>query len=250
MIVAIVGSGNVGSGFYEIFSTAAPINKVYWYSRNPEKGQLILDHHIPAEVDIVLLAIPDGEIDKLASQLKIRSNKTIIAHVSGATPSSVLKKYFSNFGVFYPVQTIRKKAMIDWEEVPICIYGNENSLDKLLKLGTAISKKATFLDDESRLYLHLGAVMVNNFTNHLAVLTRDFLENKQVEFALLNALIKESAKKLTQDHPDFTQTGPAIRRDFETLARHQTLLKHDDALLKLYMSMTESITNYYYKEEQ
>ena len=104
------------------------------------------------------------------------------------------------------------------------------------------------MGDDARLNLHLGAVMVNNFTNHLAVLTKDFLENKNVEFALLNAIIKESALKLTQESPDFTQTGPAKRNDYTTISRHEALLNNDVELLKLYSVITESIINYYHKK--
>ena len=248
VILAIVGSGNVGTALFDVFSAVAEINRIFWYSRNPNEGQLLLDHHIPAEVDLVFLAVPDGEIDHLAGKLLLQSEATIVVHLSGATSSSVLAKYFHNFGVFYPVQTIRKGATLNWIEIPICIHGNEESLEKIYKLATTISNNARFVGDDARLNLHLGAVMVNNFTNHLAVLTKDFLENKNVEFALLNAIIKESALKLTQESPDFTQTGPAKRKDYATISRHEALLNNDVELLKLYSVITESIINYYHKK--
>ena len=246
MKVAIIGTGNVGSSLHKTFVKTFGVDNVFWHSRSPQETQLRLNEPIVSHIDVVLLAVPDGKIVEVANGLFFQSKSTILAHVSGATPSTDLKACGQPYGVFYPVQTIRKDASFDWSIVPICVTAqNDFVFEKLFALASAISQNVVRLEDSQRLQLHLAAVMVNNFTNHLAVLTRDYLENKGIDFGLLSALIQESAHKLTKDKPDFTQTGPAIRGDLKTIARHQEMLAEDPQLQELYTVLSQNILSYY-----
>ena len=54
-------------------------------------------------------------------------------------------------------------------------------------------------------------------------------------------IIKNTTDRLNFDNPKNMQTGPAIRQDLETIARHRELLKKHPHLLSMYNFMTDSI---------
>ena len=243
MRLGIVGTGNVGSALVEAFQLADI--QVTWYSRKPQHPQEKWEGTYFDE-DIVLLAVPDDHIEDTARKMNISAHTTL-AHVSGATPLQVLENVVGHkAAVFYPLQTIRKGAPLDWKTIPICLEVSDSlSKDKLLTLASKISDHTSFINSHQRVSLHLAAVMINNFSNHLAVLTRDFLSENGTSFDLLNAIILEGAKKLLND--DFTQTGPARRGDQATMARHLELLKGNTELTQMYQILSTNIYNYYHR---
>jgi predicted short-subunit dehydrogenase-like oxidoreductase (DUF2520 family) len=91
--------------------------------------------------------------------------------------------------------------------------------------------------------LHLAAVFVNNFSNHLFTLTKDLLKSKELPFDVLKPIIQETALKIMEMDPALAQTGPAKRGDTVSLNIHRSLLKDETQLLNLYNILTESIQN-------
>lgn len=240
--LGIIGTGNVGTSLYKAFIVTEV--KVTWYSRTPKNQDQRPYLDALLNEDIILLAVPDDQIEYVANQIKNHAHG-IVCHVSGATPISTLQQYYGGkAGVFYPLQTIRKDAVMDWKDIPICLEcSDEKTYAKLHKLAELISEKVSSINSDQRIKLHLAAVMLNNFYNHLAVLTRDYLKDASVDFSLLNGLIKESATKLLVG--DFGQTGPAIRGDIKTLERHKALLSDFPEIRNLYETISKNIKEYY-----
>lgn len=240
--LGIIGTGNVGTSLYKAF--IATEAKVTWYSRTPKNE--IQRPYLDAMLndDVILLAVPDDQIEYVASQIKNHAHG-IVCHVSGATPISTLQQYYGGkAGVFYPLQTIRKDAVMDWKNIPICLEcSDEKTYAELHILAKLISEKVSSIKSDQRIKLHLAAVILNNFSNHLAVLTRDYLKDASVDFSLLNGLIGESAAKLLKG--DFGQTGPAIRGDIKTMERHKALLSDYPGLGELYDTISKNIQEYY-----
>ena len=96
-------------------------------------------------------------------------------------------------------------------------------------------------DTESRTKLHVAAVLVSNFTNHLYKLASDYCRKEGLDFKQLQPLIEETALRLRNMSPSEVQTGPAIRQDEETIQKHLELLKNDPGLKEIYEQMTRSI---------
>lgn len=240
--LGIIGTGNVGTSLYNAF-TAANV-EVTWYSRLPKSEEQKPYADTTLKDDVILLAVPDDHIETLARQIKVQDH-SIVCHVSGATPIGILQNHFGvKAGVFYPLQTIRKDAVMDWKNIPICLECiDEKAYLKLQYLAELISEKVYAINSDQRIKLHLAAVMLNNFGNHLAVLTRDYLKDASVDFSLLHGLIEESAAKLLKG--DFGQTGPAIRGDIKTMERHKALLSDYPGLRELYDTISKNIQAYY-----
>src|SRR5205085_6584155 len=104
---------------------------------------------------------------------------------------------------------------------------DEASKKKLEELARSISKeKVMMAGDDERSKMHVAAVLVSNFTNHLYTLAEDYCKKEGLDFRQLIPLIEETAKRLKMISPANTQTGPAIRHDEPTIQQHLALLEN------------------------
>jgi predicted short-subunit dehydrogenase-like oxidoreductase (DUF2520 family) len=108
-------------------------------------------------------------------------------------------------------------------------------------LAFSISNRVVELDSEKRLYLHLAAVIANNFTNHLLAQSEKILKLQQLPFDLLKPLVEETVKKAFEGSPFKNQTGPAVRNDQTTIQKHLEMLSEDEKLRELYQIITAHI---------
>ncbi|HFS67981.1 MAG TPA: DUF2520 domain-containing protein [Flavobacteriia bacterium] len=243
--VIIFGSGNVATQLTKAFLKSKKVTVMQIYSRknkNPFFGnnniEVIHDFENLKEADVYIIAISDDVIQNFVSQIPIKDN--LIVHTSGAVAMDAINS--SRKGVFYPLQTISKDKKMSFKKVPICIEANSNNDLKLLnKLAKIISKKVYKINSEQRKSLHVAAVFVNNFVNHLYVLAEEICLQQNVPFAILKPLISETAKKIKKLSPQEAQTGPAKRNDFKTIASHLKLLNEEQQ--KIYQLLSNSIRN-------
>ena len=80
-------------------------------------------------------------------------------------------------GVFYPLQTFTSNAKINFSEIPMCIEA-DNQEDLICigqELGRSISNNVQVVTSTQREHIHLSAVIVNNFVNHLYHMGQDLL---------------------------------------------------------------------------
>jgi predicted short-subunit dehydrogenase-like oxidoreductase (DUF2520 family) len=105
--------------------------------------------------------------------------------------------------------------------------------------------KAFFADSERRKLLHVSAVFVNNFTNFMLTEGIEIASGAGFSPEILEPLIRETISKALENGPSFSQTGPAIRKDFETIEKHMELLSFSPDLQKLYSEVTQSILEHY-----
>ena len=175
------------------------------------------------------------------------TKNTLIVHTSGATAMYILKKHDS-IGVFYPLQSFTKNRMPDFKEIPICIEAkNEKDIDTLNLLAQKISNHVYEIDSEQRKKIHVAAVLVNNFTNHLYHLGYNFLDENNINPQILFPLIKETAHRIDEVSPYLAQTGPAKRHDLKTMENHLELLKSPKTK-EIYKLLSRSISDIYEKK--
>jgi predicted short-subunit dehydrogenase-like oxidoreductase (DUF2520 family) len=197
------------------------------------------------EADLIILAIPDKTIELVAHALP--STKSIIAHTSGITPLEVLR-HLPRYGVFYPLQTFSKDRDPDVSGVPFCLEaGSEEVMTGLTEVAEKLSASVYRINSEQRKYLHLAAVLVNNYTNYLYRMAFDILDEKQIDTALLMPLIEETFAKIREMHPHKAQTGPARRKDLPTIEKHLSLLEEFPEYKELYSIFAEQIIKKYHE---
>lgn len=242
--VVIIGAGNVATHLYRTFSEVKEVEVVQVYNRNEKHLTFVKEAEKRVskidelqKADIYLLAIKDEAISEFASEMPETAG--IVAHTSGSEPMDSLRR-FHNFGVFYPLQTFSKNKAIDFRNIPICLEANsEKNLQILKELAEKISEKIFEVNSEQRKALHLSAVFVNNFTNHLFAIASEYCRKNELPFDILRPLIKETVDKIESLNPIDAQTGPALRNDQKTIDMHLKMLDEDQK--KIYTTLTESI---------
>jgi len=91
--------------------------------------------------------------------------------------------------------------------------------------------------------LHLAAVFACNFPNFMYNIANQLVKSKYLTFEMLLPLILETAKKVQTLSPDKAQTGPAVRGDKVTIAKHIEMLEDNQSWQKLYQLISEEIMN-------
>ncbi len=250
--IVVIGFGNVGKHLSEAFHEAPGLVLRQIYNRSnitlPESlQQVAFTNNLTAvlDADVYVIALPDDHIAQISS--KIDKKDSLVVHTSGGVAMEEIASK-NRRGVLYPLQSFSKHRSVDFKSVPICIEAEtKEDLELLRKLGKQISGKVAEISSEDRASLHLSAVFVNNFVNHLYHISEELLQQKKLNFDLLKPLIKETAKKIEELSPSEAQTGPAIRNDEKTLRKHLQILK-DSPYETLYRDLTASIQKTYGKK--
>ena len=133
-----------------------------------------------------------------------------------------------------------------WSTLPILIEATSQAFAKELEeLGKQLSRNVQRINSQQRKQLHIAAVIVNNFTNHLYYLSDELLKKNGMHLDLLKPLITETAAKIDTLTPFEAQTGPASRKDVHTINEHLSLLANNQELQELYAQLTESILKHH-----
>ena len=198
-------------------------------------------------VDVIIVAVPDHKLEEVLGKIKCPGN-ALIAHTAGSYGLDLFPGSMKNTGVFYPLQTFSKGRQISFRDLPFFIEASDRQMAGMLKtLAEMLGGKVWFVDAEHRRMLHLAAVFVCNFINHMLTAGKEITSRAGFSFEVLEPLIKETINKALENGPDQSQTGPAIRNDQNTVAKHMDLLSFSPELQKIYREVTKSITEHYKK---
>ncbi|TXB61708.1 Rossmann-like and DUF2520 domain-containing protein [Phaeodactylibacter luteus] len=202
---------------------------------------------LPRDGALYLLAVSDNAIKTVAEQLARHvSPQAVLAHTSGSTPSNVLAGTTQRHGVFYPLQSFSHGITPDFQQIPICYWGNTPDTAQLLAaVGKRISTSVYPLDDRQRQVLHLAAVFINNFTNAMLQGSHEICQEGGLPSNLLQPLLRETLRKAAQaEAPKAVQTGPAARGDQPTIERHLNQLANHPELRNVYKAITQYIQTF------
>jgi hypothetical protein len=248
MRVVMIGSGNVATIFSRLIKRGGHTVLQVISKQLPNAKTLATELNcdfsdnygaLNRTADIYIIAISDDSLNKLDNPFTV-SDKLVV-HTAASVSKDVLQNISTNYGVLYPLQSLRKEIP-DTAAIPLLIDGNSDHAIQLIRdLALSISPIVSKANDEERLKLHIAAVIANNFSNHLFSLTEEFCKNEKVDFKLLLPIINETARRLTTYSPTDVQTGPAIRNDDSTIDKHLALLANYPKLKNLYRLITDSI---------
>lgn len=247
--IAIIGTGNVAQQLFTAFHSCEGLEIALVYGRSLERLAFFSEFtRVTTEidaihtVDVVLICVSDDAIAEVVNKLPQQIG--IVAHTSGSIPLDILKK-FPSHGVFYPLQTFTKGKTIDFKSIPLCIEANSNKAEQaLFSLASYISTSVQFISTLQRKELHVSAVLVNNFTNHLCHIAQQRLAAKDIDFKLLLPLLNETVAKLTTLSAYKAQTGPAKRNDVQTMNAHLEQIK-ESRIQDIYTLLSNSIQETY-----
>jgi predicted short-subunit dehydrogenase-like oxidoreductase (DUF2520 family) len=246
--VSIIGSGNVAFHLISALQKADTIELVQICARNKNNLESIVDSEKIVSnvddlqpVDVCIIAVSDDAISKISDSLPF--DNRIVAHTSGSIAMNELSSK-NRRAVFYPLQTFSVQKAVDFSSIPICLE-TETKEDYVIleKVALAISKMTYTIDSQQRKALHVAAVFVNNFVNQLYQVGYEICSENNIPFDILKPLILETAAKLETLTPLQAQTGPAKRKDNNTITSHLEFLK-DENKQAIYQLMTQTIQSY------
>ena len=248
MQMVIIGSGNVATVLGNQFREAG-YQILQVFSRQPAHAARLAEElqcghtsrweELHRDAAVYLVALSDDALMGLSAALSLPGK--LVVHTGGAVPKEVLLGVSENSGVLYPLQSLRRESK-PYPEIPILIDANQEAdRQRITELARSISSRVATADDDTRLKLHLAAVLVNNFTNHIYRLADEYCRSEGVDFSMLLPLIRETAGRLSRMAPGDAQTGPAIRGDEATIARHLELIDNHKDIKEVYTLMTRQI---------
>jgi predicted short-subunit dehydrogenase-like oxidoreductase (DUF2520 family) len=252
MKVVIIGSGNVAAALGKSV-VAAGHDIIQVIGRNREAvGRLATEWGsthtsewgaVDKTADIYIVSLSDSALPGLGKLFTLPGK--LVLHTAGALPVDALRDVTDRTGVLYPLQSFRS-GIPPPEEFPLLIDAvRPEDISLTRTFAGTLTRQVVRADDAVRLKLHVAAVLVNNFTNHLYTLAADFCRKESIDFTLLLPLIRETARRVGISDPRNVQTGPAVRGDAITLERHKKILSNYQNINQLYELFTILIEDYY-----
>ncbi len=263
MNISIIGAGNVAWHLSKAFEQGGvAVHEIY--ARDIREAEALADGLYAASAVAHLdfkrsasrfffLCVSDDAIATVAAQIQLPEG-AILLHTSGAKPLTELHAAVSPYhggqvdcGVFYPLQTFTAGLPLDFSKIPVLVEAENDKVAQQIKsLAKKLTSKVVQVSSQDRLVYHVAAVFSCNFTNHLWALSQEILASENLNFEYLKPLIQETVKKmLSAAHPADVQTGPAVRRDRKTMHLHEDFLRDDEDLLKVYSTLSESISDWH-----
>jgi predicted short-subunit dehydrogenase-like oxidoreductase (DUF2520 family) len=254
--ISFAGAGNVTGALCRALHERGH-SIVHIVSGNENKGRKLAisynatwsaDLVFPETTEILIVAVPDHKLVEVLGDIKCNKS-VIVAHTAGSLGLDVFPSQLKKSGVFYPLQTFSGKRKPDLSHVPFFIEGSDEICTlKLRNLAKSISSSVYLSDTAHRRYLHLAAVYISNFTNHMLTMGKDISAAGEIPFEVFHPLILETISKAIEIGPENSQTGPAVRNDLNTIGKHLDLLSYSPDLKKIYDLLTKSIITYYKKK--
>jgi predicted short-subunit dehydrogenase-like oxidoreductase (DUF2520 family) len=192
--------------------------------------------------DICFLAVSDVAIGTVAAALSF--SNTVLVHTAGAAGLDSITSFARDCAVFWPIYSILKNNLPRHRKIP-CAWeaSTPKAREYILETGRAITDELFEAKYEQRKWLHLAAVMSNNFMTHLMAICDQICAENNLPFSTLLPIIEQTFERVKHASPQLLQTGPAMRGDSTTIQSHISLLSGHAHWQKIYGDMTDSIQN-------
>jgi predicted short-subunit dehydrogenase-like oxidoreductase (DUF2520 family) len=196
------------------------------------------------EVDICFVAVPDHEIaDALQN---VRFDKTVLVHTAGSVDLNILDAHASDHAVLWPVYSISRNSIPDSRDIPAAWEASSAKAKRFINtIGHSITDNLFEAGIEKRKWLHLSAVISNNFVNHLISICEQICTEQSLPPDALQPIINQTFKRLTGHKANELQTGPAMRGDKEVMDSQMELLKAHPEWQEVYKAISKSIEKMY-----
>lgn len=262
--LVLIGPGRVGCAFSRRLREAGyPIAAVISrdQKRALEAARFIgcgaetatTDIRLAAQGDILLLALPDDQLQpfsrRLCQEAELTAGTTLV-HFSGLHPAAILARPNSDIGLLslHPLLPFadRDNAARNLQDCPCTLEGDANRQALGLELIAAVGGLPFTLPAAAKPTYHAAASIASNFLVSLSASARDLivascgLDPPQAQ-QLLAPLQRATLDNLRALGPEQALTGPIVRGDAGTLALHlETLARQSPDLFDLYRRLARA----------
>jgi predicted short-subunit dehydrogenase-like oxidoreductase (DUF2520 family) len=185
--------------------------------------------------ELVIIAVPDRQISQAVEDLVLTevdwSAKTVL-HTSGAHAAdalSALRGAGAQTASVHPLQSFPGPAQPDALNGAFVTVEGDAEATKLARMvfETAGSRVVS-VTAADKVAIHAAASVISNFTVTVASIAREILQTtrlgEQEIVGMLQPLLEGTVANVRERGPDRALTGPVVRGDTETVARHVEML--------------------------
>ncbi len=213
---SLVGPGRVGSSL-AAWATAAGARRIAVAGR---------DFGSSAGQDLLLVAVPDGALDEVATALAARPQAAVVLHTSGSRTSQALAPLAENgsaVGSLHPLKAF-PTARPDPAEAHGIFFGLDGDPAAVAlgsRLAAAWGAESGVIPGEARLLYHFAASLAAGGVTTLLAAAADLAGRLELPPGVVGGYLElargaiEAAREATD--PARAITGPAARGDRETL---------------------------------
>ncbi len=249
MKISIIGAGKA-AWFLTDRLRQSGISIYQVYNRTIDRGQHFADHFqaeyiedfraLDLDIDVLFFAISESQIAPLADQMNI-STDTLNISLSGSLEINTLP-LSKCWAVFWPIYSLVHGAEMK-SDIPLVLNlpKEEGLIERAQILANAISNNQYLLDEKKRMVAHLAAVFANNFVNFLNKEMFTIMKEHEVDTAMILDIMESTLDQSIVKQNRTEITGPAARRDQNTMDQHMKILQNDPIIQKLYKNISQSI---------
>ncbi len=219
MRVAIIGRGKVGRAFSRALASYTP---------------LAVGRKLPARLDVelVLLAVPDGQIARVAEHLDFSGCVLHTAGSRGTEELASLRARGASVGVLHPMisfASVRHPPSL--HGATFTLYGDRRATQAGRKLARVLGARALVLPSAPGPSYHAAAALLANGAAALAAHASAMLASfpRRERERALAGLLASVATNIDKVGLPEALTGPVVRGDVEAVRRHLNALPRDQA---------------------
>jgi predicted short-subunit dehydrogenase-like oxidoreductase (DUF2520 family) len=224
--VRVVGRGRAGGSFADALAVAGWQVELVAGRGGDHAGDA-------ADVDLVLLAVPDGAVADVAAS--IEPGPAVVAHVAGSLGIEVLAPH-ARRGAVHPLASLPDRtvgAARLASSITFSVSGDPLAASVVAELGGRVVE----LPDDARVAYHAAATIASNHLVGLLGQVARVAASAGLPLDAYLPLVSQTLDNVTVLGPAAALTGPAARGDEATLARHRAAL--DPAELAAYDALAE-----------
>jgi predicted short-subunit dehydrogenase-like oxidoreductase (DUF2520 family) len=226
MHVAVIGRGRLGTALAAALRDAGM----------PVDGPLGRTPVLDPRTDVVLLAVPDGEIAAAAAAVM---PGPLVGHCSGATTLAPLAGHeaFS----LHPLMTVTPDGA-DFRGATAAVAGSsDRALATATALAAAVGLRAVAVADADRAAYHAAASVAANFLVTLEAAAERLATTTGIDRAALLPLAQAALDNWARVGGQRALTGPIARGDEATVARQRAAVaERTPDLLPLFDALTQA----------
>lgn len=256
---AVLGLGRLGSCLARALIAAnLPLKVVASARREVAEAQAtqlgtnvraVLPAELGQHAAVIFVTVPDAQVEAATSGLPLSAAHALV-HTSGSLGLDVLAAVSGRgvrVGLMHPLQAFAAAAGPDrFHGIHMGVEANDPVLERQLEwVASALGGQAFSLRGVDRAAYHAAAVFVSNYVVALHTAAAQIWAQAglppESARAALAPLTTGAASAIAQHPLPAALTGPLVRGDHATIARHLQALKGDPALDSLYRALAEQL---------
>ncbi len=204
--------------------------------------------------DLLVISVPDREVASVVQELAASEvdweGKTVM-HTSGVQDSLALAPLSARGArtvAAHPLQSFIFPSNAEaLDGVYVTLHGNPSGRLVAGRIFEEAGAKVITVSSEDRVAIHVAAAVISNYTVAVSSIARELLQTTSIGEShiakMLQPLLKGTLRNMAERGLDEALTGPIVRGDAATVARHvEHIARTAPHLMTVYVALaTETV---------